>query len=292
MSGDETMQRARKRVWRLPGPPPHAPSRYRVWWYTLRVLVALVCFFLLAPILAIIPISFSSGDFLSYPLPGLSLQWYESVLEPRPWMSSLRNSLIVGVGATILATALGTLAALGLSRANLPGSSVIVAFLISPMIVPLIITAVGVYFFLAQIGLVATYTGLIIAHTVLAVPFVVITVSATLEGFDENLVRAGKSLGANPFVVFRRVVLPLIAPGVACGAIFAFAISFDEVVVAIFLAGPSQRTLPKQMFDGLRENISPEILAMATLLVVFALFMMLAINWLQRRNERMRGLRD
>ncbi len=276
----------------LPRPPYHTPPIYRVWWYGLRIFVGLVCFFLLAPILAIIPISFSSGSFLSYPLPGLSLRWYAEVFEPRPWMFALRNSLIVGIGATFLATTLGTLAALGLSRANLPYRSVIMGFLISPMIVPLIITAVGVYFFFAQFGLTASFTGLILAHTVLAVPFVVITVSATLEGFDENLVRAGKSLGAGPVTVFRRIVLPIISPGVASGGIFAFAISFDEVVVAIFLAGPAQRTLPRQMFDGVRENISPAILAVATLLVIFALFMMLAITYLQRRSERMRGIRE
>ncbi len=275
---------------RLPGPPRHTEPRYRLWWYAMRVFVALVCVFLVAPILAIVPISFSSGSFLSYPLPGFSLKWYAEVFEPRPWMFALRNSLIVGSGATVLATTLGTLAALGLARANLPGRDAVTAFLISPMVVPLIITAVGVYFFFAQLGLTASFPGLILAHTVLAVPFVVITVTATLEGFDTNLIRAGQSLGADPVRVFRKVTLPLISPGVASGAIFAFAISFDEVVVAIFLAGPAQRTLPRQMFDGIRENISPAILAVATLLVVVALALMITIGLLKRRSERLRGL--
>ncbi len=277
---------------RLPGPPPHAAPFDRVWWYFLRVFVALVCVFLVAPILAIIPISFSSGSFLSYPLPGFSLKWYAEVFQPRPWMFALRNSLIVASGATVLATTLGTLAALGLARGNLPGRQAIMAFLISPMIVPLIITAVGVYFFFAQLGLTASFPGLILAHTALAVPFVVITVTATLEGFDPNLIRAGQSLGAAPPRVFRKVILPLISPGVASGAIFAFAISFDEVVVAIFLAGPAQRTLPRQMFDGIRENISPAILAVATLLVLVALALMVTIGLLKRRNDRLRGIRE
>lgn len=275
---------------RLPGPPSHTEPHYRLWWYVMRVFVALVCVFLVAPILAIVPISFSSGSFLSYPLPGFSLKWYAEVFEPRPWMFALKNSLIVGTGATVLATTLGTLAALGLARANLPGRDAVTAFLISPMVVPLIITAVGVYFFFAQLGLTASFPGLILAHTVLAVPFVVITVTATLEGFDTNLIRAGQSLGADPVRVFRKVTLPLISPGVASGAIFAFAISFDEVVVAIFLAGPAQRTLPRQMFDGIRENISPAILAVATLLVVVALALMITIGLLKRRSERLRGL--
>ncbi|WP_206607814.1 ABC transporter permease [Ferruginivarius sediminum] len=275
---------------RIPGPPPHTPPVYRLWWYAMRLFVALVCIFLLAPILAIVPISFSSGSFLTYPLPGFSLQWYAEVFEPRPWMFALKNSLIVGSGATVLATTLGTLAALGLAKGNLPGRSAVNAFLISPMIVPLVITAVGVYFFFARIGLNASYPGLILGHTALAVPFVVITVTATLEGFDTNLIRAGQSLGAGPLRVFRRITLPLIAPGVASGAIFAFAISFDEVVVTVFLAGPAQRTLPRQMFDGIRENISPAILAVATLLVLVALALMVTIGLLKRRSDRLRGL--
>ncbi|WP_022728824.1 ABC transporter permease [Fodinicurvata sediminis] len=258
--------------------------------YGLRIFVALVCVFLVAPIFAIIPLSFSSGTFLSYPMPGFSLRWYEEVLAPRPWMFTLRNSLFVAIGATLFSTTLGTLAALAMARKNLRSLPVINAFLLSPMIVPLIITAVGLYFFFAQLGLTNSFTGLIIAHTALCLPFVLVTVAATLEGFDGTLVRAAQSLGAPPLTVFRRVILPIISPGVASGALFAFAISFDEVVVAVFLAGPTQRTLPKQMFSGLRENIDPSILAMATLLVVMATGLMIVAGLLKRRSERMRGL--
>ncbi|MGM0560915.1 MAG: ABC transporter permease [Pseudomonadota bacterium] len=270
--------------------PSYATKPQVVGHYGLRIFVALVCVFLVAPIFAIIPLSFSSGTFLSYPMPGFSFRWYEEVLAPRPWMFTLRNSLFVAIGATIFSTTLGTLAALAMARKNLRSLPVINAFLLAPMIVPLIITAVGLYFFFAQLGLTNSFTGLIIAHTALCLPFVLVTVAATLEGFDGTLVRAAQSLGAPPLTVFRRVILPIISPGVASGALFAFAISFDEVVVAVFLAGPTQRTLPKQMFSGLRENIDPSILAMATLLVVMATGLMIVAGLLKRRSERMRGL--
>ncbi|WP_058323373.1 ABC transporter permease [Sinorhizobium sp. GL28] len=242
-----------------------------------RVQVAfsiLAMVFLIGPSLAIIPISFSSANFLSYPLPGFSLQWYYKILQPHPWMSALLNSLIIGVGATVVASILGTVAALGLSRGHLPARSAILAVVISPMIVPVVISGVGMYFFFAKLGLVASFLGLVLAHAVLAVPFVVITVTATLKNFDMNLVRAAASLGASPFHAFRTVTLPLIAPGVVSGALFAFVFSFDEVVVALFISGPGQRTLPRQMFDGLRDNIDPSILAMSTLLVIISVVLM------------------
>jgi putative spermidine/putrescine transport system permease protein len=158
------------------------------------------------------------------------------------------------------------------------------------MIVPLVITAVGVYFFYAPLGLTHSYTGLILAHTALGAPFVVITVSATLAGFDHSLTRAAASLGAAPVTVFFRVTLPLILPGVISGALFAFATSFDEVVIALFVAGPEQRTLPRQMFSGIRENISPTIAAVATILVVVAVALLTATELLRRRSDRLRGL--
>lgn len=272
-------------------PPPYASPLGRVWYYGLRAICGLVLAFLVLPILAIVPLSFNATSFLSYPMPGLSLQWYAEVFAPYPWMFALQNSLIVALSATALATVLGTLAALGLTRSHLPWRSAIMGLMISPMVVPIVITGVGVYFFFAELGLTASYPGLILAHTALAAPFVVITVSATLHGFDANLMRAGASLGAPPLTVFFRVVLPLILPGVISGALFAFATSFDEVVVAIFLAGPQQRTLPLQMFDGIRENISPAIVAVATLLVLVSVLLMIAVELLRRRGERLRGLR-
>ncbi|MCX8279083.1 ABC transporter permease [Phyllobacterium sp. 0TCS1.6C] len=244
---------------------------------------SLAMIFLIGPTFAIIPISFSSANFLSYPLPGFSLQWYHKILQPQPWMSALLNSLIIGAGATVVATVLGTVAALGLSRGHLPARAAILAVIISPMIVPVVISGVGMYFFFAKLGLVASFLGLILAHAVLAVPFVVITVTATLKNFDMNLVRAAASLGASPFHAFRTITLPLIAPGVVSGALFAFVFSFDEVVVALFISGPGQRTLPRQMFDGLRDNIDPSILAMSTLLVLISIVLMGGAALVQKR---------
>jgi len=254
----------------------------------LAALTALVLVFLVAPILIIVPLSFSSGSFFYYPLPGFSLRWYEDFFSSTFWLPSVWNSLIVGTAATLLATLLGTVAALGMWRARFPGQALILAVLISPMVVPVIIIAVGVYFAFAPLGLNDGYAGLILAHTTLAVPFVVVTVLATLAGFDRILLRAAASLGAAPLTTFRRVTLPLILPGVASGAVFAFAASFDEVVVALLIAGPGQRTLPRQMFAGINDNISLTITAAATMLIGISLLLMVAVDGLRRRSERLR----
>jgi putative spermidine/putrescine transport system permease protein len=254
--------------------------------FGLAGLTALVLAFLVAPILIIVPLSFSSGSFFYYPLPGFSLRWYQDFFASPFWLPSVWNSLIVGVSATVLATALGTLAALGIWRARFPGQALLLALLISPMVVPVIIVAVGVYFAFAPLGLNDGYAGLILAHTTLAVPFVVVTVLATLSGFDRTLLRAAASLGSPPLTTFRRVTLPLILPGVLSGAVFAFAASFDEVVVALLIAGPGQRTLPRQMFAGINDNISLTIAAAATMLIAISLVLMALVGWLQRRNDR------
>jgi putative spermidine/putrescine transport system permease protein len=254
----------------------------------LNVLTGAVLLFLVAPILTIVPLSFSSGSFFYYPLPGFSLRWYEDFFTSAFWLSSLKNSLIIGVSATILATALGTLAALGIWRARFPAQALVLAILISPMVVPVVIVAVGVYFAFAPIGLTDGYLGLILAHATLGVPFVVITVLATLSGFDRTLIRAAESLGASQITTFRRVTLPLILPGVASGAVFAFAASFDEVIVVLLMAAPGQRTLPRQMFAGINDNISLTIAAAATMLIAISLALMIVVGWLQRRSARMR----
>jgi len=239
----------------------------------------------------IVPLSFNSEPYFTFPLPGVSLRWYEDFFRNDRWTLALQTSIKVAAAVTLLATALGTVAALGLSRANFPARTLIMSLLISPMVVPVIISAVGMYFFYTRIGLSNSLPGLILAHTALATPFVVIVVTATLSGFDYSLVRAGASLGATPTRVFFKVILPLILPGVISGALFACVTSFDEVVVVLFLAGPEQRTLPKQMFSGIREMISPTITAAATLLIVFAIIMLTTIELLRRRSERLRGIR-
>jgi putative spermidine/putrescine transport system permease protein len=271
--------------------PSYATSSERAGYWALRIFVGLVLLFLIAPILAIMPLSFNSETFFSYPMPGFSLKWYNEFFTNPRWQNALRLSILLAFSTTILATTLGTLAALGLSRANIPARASIMAILISPMIVPVIISALGMFFFYARIELTGKFIGLVLAHTALATPFVVITVTATLSSFDRTLMRAGESLGASPSTTFFKVVMPLILPGMISGALFAFVTSFDEVIVIIFIAGPEQNTLPRQMFSGIRELISPTITAAASVLIVFSTFMLLAVEMLRRRSERLRGMR-
>jgi putative spermidine/putrescine transport system permease protein len=263
---------------------PHTSLVERVWYFALRGLAALTLLYLILPVLAIVPLSFSSSTFLVYPIPGWSLKWYQNLIASDEWRMAAKNSFIVAPSATAVATILGTLAAIGLTKANFRGKALLMAILISPMIVPVVVVGVGMYLFFAPIGLANTYIGLILAHASLGVPFVVTTVAATLQGFNYNLVRASLSLGANPVKTFFRITLPVIAPGVISGALFAFATSFDEVVVTLFLAGADQTTLPRQMFTGIRENISPTIAALATILIVFSTSLLLALEWLRGRN--------
>ena len=253
---------------------------------------ALVLLFLVAPILVIVPLSFNAEPYFTFTEGMLrfdgeaySLRWYRQIVENEEWRRSLVNSLVIGVSATALATVLGTLAALGLANSHMPARRLVTGLLISPMVTPVIISAAGMFFFYSTIGLGQTHLGLILAHATLGVPFVVITVTATLASFDTNLTRAAASLGASPVQAFRKVQLPLIAPGVLSGALFAFATSFDEVVVVLFMAGVEQRTIPRQMWAGIREEISPAILAVATFLIAFAVLLLFAVEWLRRRSR-------
>ncbi|WP_199540699.1 ABC transporter permease [Paraburkholderia kururiensis] len=263
---------------------PHTSLVERVWYFVLRGMAVLTLLYLVMPVLAIVPLSFSSSTFLVYPMPGWSLRWYENLITSDDWCMAAKNSFIIAPSATIVATVLGTLAAIGLTKAEFRGKALLMAILISPMIVPVVVVGVGMYLFFAPLGLANTYTGLILAHASLGVPFVVTTVAATLQGFNHNLVRASLSLGANPVKTFFRITLPVIAPGVISGALFAFATSFDEVVVTLFLAGADQTTLPRQMFTGIRENITPTIAALATILILFSTSLLLALEWLRGRN--------
>lgn len=271
--------------------PSYATPLDRVWYVAFRVICCLVFAFLFIPILVIIPLSFNSEPYFTYPMLGFSLRWYEEFFTSPQWLLGLTNSIIVGVFATLVATILGTFAALGLNRAEYPGKSSILAVLISPIIVPIVITAAGMFYFYAKIGLIGSLAGLIFAHATIGVPFVVITVSATLAGFDHNLVRAGASLGADPIRVFFRVTLPLILPGVIAGALFAFITSWDELVIAIFLTGTEEHTLPRRMWSGIRELLSPTIMAVATMLILISVGLMIVMELLRRRSERLRGIR-
>jgi putative spermidine/putrescine transport system permease protein len=249
----------------------------------LRVHCALIFLFLVAPILAIVPLSFNSGSFFSYPMDGISLRWYQQAFGSHDWQLAFANSIGIGAVATLIATCLGTLAALGLSRSVFPFRSIVMPLLISPMIIPIVVVAAGFYLIFSPLGLVNSYPGVVLAHAALGTPFVVITVTASLLSFDQSLLRAAAGLGARPWTMFRRVTLPLIAPAVATGSVFAFATSFDEVIVILFIGGPEQRTVPRQMWSGIRDQIDPSILAVATVLIVFATLLFSAMNWLRGR---------
>ncbi|PXW98061.1 putative spermidine/putrescine transport system permease protein [Sphaerotilus hippei] len=265
--------------------PAYATLADKLGWWAMRGLCVGLLGFLLLPILVIVPLSLSSSSFLAYPMPGWSLQWYDNLFSSPEWGRAAKNSFIVAPAATLLATVLGTLAAVGLARVSFPGKGLLMSLLIAPMVVPIVVVGVACYLFFARIGLADSYLGLIIVHAALGAPFVLTTVLATLQGFNHNLVRASLSLGAGPVQTFFRVTLPVIAPGVISGALFAFATSFDEVVVTLFVAGPEQVTLPRQMFTGIRENISPTIAAVATLLTLFTTTLMLALEWIRGRRR-------
>ncbi|WP_146347797.1 ABC transporter permease [Phaeobacter marinintestinus] len=287
---------------------PYLTPGQVLWHYTFRVICGAVFVFLITPILVVLPLSFNAQDFftftpemLRFDPEGYSLKHYRDFFTNNEWQRSFKNSLIIAPIATIISVSLGTLAAIGLSQSHVPARRTIMAILISPMIVPLIISATGMFFFYSSIGnwmegtlgLDKNFVGyikVILAHAVLGIPFVIITVTATLVGFDTSLTRAAANMGANPVTTFFRVQMPLILPGVISGGLFAFITSFDEVVVVLFVGSAGQKTLPWQMFTGLREQISPTILAVATILVVISIGLLTVVELLRRRSERLRGL--
>jgi putative spermidine/putrescine transport system permease protein len=248
-----------------------------------------VLIYLVFPILVVIPLSFSAGTYLSFPPPGFSLRWYENFFGRTDWLDAAWLSLWVGAAVMLLATALGAPAALALVRGDFPGKNFLTGFIISPLIAPVIIVAIGIYFFYARLGLVGNPFALVIAHTALAVPFVVINVSATLQGFDERLEQAAMNLGATPWRTFWQVTLPIIRPGVFAGALFAFISSFDELVVALFVSGTSAVTLPRKMWESIRFEIDPTIAAVSTMLIVLTGSLFLSAELLRRRSERLRS---
>tara|TARA_E500000178_G_C16830308_1_gene665736 strand:- start:25 stop:945 length:921 start_codon:yes stop_codon:yes gene_type:complete len=295
--------------------PPYASSREVLGFYGFRVICGFIFIFLITPILILIPLSFNQEPYFSFTQGMLaldpeaySLRWYRDILyngmvapeaiagwwddmwTNSQWVRSIKNSLFIGFFATILSTALGTLAAIGLARSEMPYKRAIMALLISPMVVPLVITASGLFYFFSYVGLAKTYIGIIISHAVLGTPFVIITVTATLSGFDRSLTRSAANLGAGPVTTFFKVQMPLILPGVISGGLFAFITSFDEVVVVLQMADVTQRTIPRQMFSGIREQISPTILAVATILVILSVVLLTTVELLRRRSERLRGI--
>jgi putative spermidine/putrescine transport system permease protein len=261
----------------------------RLWYYIFRLLCVAVFLFLISPILIVLPMSFSSAQFLTFPPPGYSLQWYKEFFSNVDWTSAMKNSFAVGFATVILATVMGTAAAMGITYGKFHGKTLLAAFFIWPMTVPVIILAVGLYFVCSQMGLVGSFPGLVLAHSLLATPMVVIVVSATLQGFSKSMELAAASLGASPLNVFFRITLPIIAPGILSGALFAFITSFDEVVMALFLSGTTWRTLPVKMFEGIRYEINPTISAVAALLIVLSVFVLGTAELLRRRSLQRRG---
>ena len=278
-----------------------------IWHYIYLSICCVVFFLLMAPILIIIPLSFSAEPYFTF-TPGMlsldpdafSLRWYEEVLgigegttsRGHEWGISAQNSFTIALMATLIATTLGTIAAIGLSRSQIPYRRPIMAILISPLIVPIVISAAGMFFFYSKVGLVYTHLGIILAHAAIGTPFVVITVTATLVGFDESLIRASSSLGAKPIYTFYKIILPLVLPGIISGALFAFITSFDEVVLVYFLADVEQRTIPIKMWSGLRESLSPSILAVSSMLLTFSVTLLVVIEMLRRRSVKLRGTTD
>ena len=279
--------------------PNHTPLNYRIWHYTYLFFCGLVFFFLIAPLFVILPLSFNAEQYIHFSAKmlaldpeGFSLRWYKDMIygTKNPWGLATKNSLIIAFFATIGSTILGTVAALGLSSRYMPYKAAFMALLISPMIVPLIISGTAIFFFMAKVGLAATHTGIVLSHIILGTPFVVITVTATLTGFDHSVTRAAASLGSNPVNTFMKITLLLIMPGVISGALFAFVTSFDEVVVVLFLAGLENTTIPIQMWVGLREQLSPTIMAVATCLIVMSTLILVSAELLRRRSDRLRGI--
>jgi len=252
----------------------------------LTLFCAIVFVFLMLPLFIILPISFSASPYLEFPPRGFSFQWYQRYFHSSNWIDSTLLSFRVALMTTFFSTVIGTLASIGLTKSKFKGKRLINAIIISPMVVPAIIIAVSFYFLFAKWHLIGTETGLILAHTVMALPFVVVNVTAALKGFDERLEQAAMNLGANRFETFMRITLPLISPGVITGALFAFITSFDEIVIAIFIAGSRAATLPKQMWDGIRMEINPTTAAVSSLLVSVSILLLLSVELLRRYSEK------
>lgn len=257
--------------------------------WALRAYGFLFALFTLLPIFIFIPLSFNERPLFYFPIEGFSLRWYDALLSSRDWASSLANSIVIGLASTLLATVLGVMAAVGLWRSKFRGRTLVMAILLSPMVVPTVITGASLYLAFTPLGLSSSYLGLVLAHSVLASPFVLVTVGASLAKFDPVLLRAAASLGSPPPNSFRKVTLPLIVPGVVTGSIFAFAVSFDDVVVALFLAGPEERTLPVQMYLASNDFTELTITAAAAVMLAIALGLMTVVEVIGRSDRLKSG---
>ena len=269
--------------------PPHASGLERLTAIATRALTAIALCYLVLPILVVVPLSFTAGELLVYPLPGWSLQWYKALTTEAQWTEAARNSLLLAVATTLIATGVGTPAAFGLHRLRGPLRPLLFGLLGLPLAVPAVIAAVALYSAYATWHLVGTFGGVALAHSAIAIPFVVFTVFATLQTVDPDLSRAAASLGATPLQAFVRVMLPAIMPGLVSGAVLAFVTSFDELLIAMFIGGPDQLTLPRRIFSEASEAMSPSIAAAAVVLVAFSVMLMVVVEMLRRRVDRRRS---
>lgn len=254
------------------------------WWTVARIAIcALIVVYLIAPMIIVLIISFSSAPFLAFPPPGLSLQWYRKLFGEPEWLRSLITSVQIMLPTGIIATGLGTAAAVGVARGRFPGASIVSSFLMAPVVVPVIITAAALYGVFGALGLNGTLGGLILAHTVLTIPYVIATVLASLHVLDEQLEKAALTLGATYWSAFWRVVFPLILPAVLSGFLFAMIISFDELVVSLFISSPTLRPVTVKMWSDIRGDVDPTISAIGSVLFLFSLFVLLAESLLRGR---------
>ncbi len=250
-----------------------------------KAAVAAVTAFLVAPILVISVLSFSASRYLKFPPPGYSLRWYQNLIEDSSWRLALLTSVEVAIPVTLLATFLGTAAAVGLARSQSRAKEVLLSLTLTPMIVPSIVTAVAAFLWFAPVHLIETRIALVLSHTAIAIPLVVLSVSASLQGVEHSLELCARSLGATPFLAFRKITLPQIRSGILGGSLFAFITSFDEPIIALFIAGTRTVTLPKRMWDGIRYEIDPTVSAVSTLIVLFtSILVVLAFRFSPRRT--------
>lgn len=261
-------------------------AKFNIWRLLLNIFALLVISFLFIPIIIVVIMSFSSAQSLQFPPPGFSLRWYETFFSDPFWLEAAWNSIIIGVTASILALIIGGLATYGLSKTKFKGKDLLIANFIAPMIIPTIITGVALYFVFAKLGILGTIPGLIIAHTIIVIPYVVLITLPSFEAFDKNLELAAQSLGASRFKVISKIVVPLILPSFLASWLFAFIISFDEIIVTIFLSG-KHYTLPKKMYNELVLQINPTITAISTILIAFtALFMLIVFIIIRRAAKK------
>lgn len=251
---------------------------------TLRVIVFLLLVFLSAPAFLMIPLSFDSASGLAWPPHGFSLQWYRQIVDSPLWMQAITRSMLVGLGTGLLSMLIGTPAAFLLVRGGMRGKAAMLAFVLSPIVVPRMIIAVGIFYFFAKIGLVGSSLGLVLAHTTVAVPYVVITMMAVLRNYDTRLDLAAQSMGARPWATLRRVTFPILGAGLMSSFLFAFATSFDELTIALFTSGGLSTTLPKQFWDEITMQISPVIAAVSTCLFIFIAALIWVADRLRRRS--------